>query len=42
MLNQAFAFLGAQTVIFQIDLQPGKRVAYKFSDYEIPADARIL
>ena len=42
MFNQAFAFIGAQTVIFRLSLQPGKRVAYRFSDFDIPRDARIL
>jgi hypothetical protein len=42
MLNQAFAFIGAQTVIFQIELQLGKRSIYRFSDFGIPRDARIL
>ena len=42
MLNQAFAFIGAQTIIFQLVLQQGKRTTYRFSDYGIPRDARIL
>jgi hypothetical protein len=42
MLNQAFAFIGAQTIIFQIELQPGKKASYRFSDYGVPRNARIL
>lgn len=42
MLNQAFAFIGAQTIIFRLDLQPGKRTSYRFSDYGIPRDAKVL
>jgi hypothetical protein len=40
MLNQAFAFIGAQTIIFQIVLQQGKRTTYRFSEYGIPRVAR--
>lgn len=42
MHNQAFAFIGAQTIIFRLDLQLGKRTSYRFSDYGIPRDARVL
>jgi hypothetical protein len=42
MHNQAFAFIGAQTLLFKLTLKPGQRTAYRFSDYGIPADAKIL
>lgn len=42
MLNQAFAFIGARTLLFRLHLQPATRVSYRFSDYGIPTDARIL
>lgn len=42
MYNQAFAFIGAQTLLFQLLLKSGQRATYRFSDYGIPSDAKIL
>jgi AcrR family transcriptional regulator len=42
MHNQAFAFIGAQTLLFQLLLKDGQRTIYRFSDYGIPQDAKIL
>lgn len=42
MHNQAFAFIGAQTLLFQLLLKNGQRTIYRFSDYGIPQDAKIL
>lgn len=42
MLNQAFAPIGARTTVFQLTLSAGRQLAYRFDQYGIPADARIL
>lgn len=42
MLNQAFVLAGASTAIFKLNLIPGRRLTYRFSDYGIPKDAKIL
>lgn len=42
MHNQAFVFVGARTGIFKFTLQSGKRFTYRFSNFGIPIDAKIL
>jgi len=42
MYNQAFAFIGARTLLFQLVLRGGQRTIYRFSDYGIPPDAKVL
>lgn len=42
MMNQAFAPLGARMTVFKLTLEKGKSTVYRFSDFGVPADARIL
>ena len=42
MDNQAYTFIGAETKVFTICLQEGQAYRYKFSDYGIPHDAKVL
>lgn len=42
MQNQAFVFIGAQTLLFQLELKNGLKTIYRFSDYGTPKDAKIL
>ena len=42
MHNQAFVLVGAVTGIFQLLLKPGERLTYRFTDYGVPGDAKIL
>jgi hypothetical protein len=42
MYNLPFYFIGAQSLSFQIMLQPGTRRIFRLTEYGIPADAKIL
>lgn len=40
--NTAFSFVGAISSHFEIELNPGERTTYRYSDHDIPSNARIL
>ncbi len=42
MFNEAFAFIGARTLLFDLPLRRGERTVFRFSDRGIPKDAKIL
>jgi hypothetical protein len=42
MDNQAYTLIGAETKVFIICLRKGQEYRYRFSDYDIPHDAKIL
>ena len=42
MFNQAFAFIGAQTLLFDLPLHRGESTRYRFSDKGVPHGAQIL
>jgi hypothetical protein len=42
MFSQAFVFVGARTSFFKLLLRNGQQFRYKYSDYGIPVDAKIL
>lgn len=42
MYNQAFAFIGAKSTIFQLTLKPGERITYSFAAMGVPVGAKVL
>ncbi|MDR6469566.1 hypothetical protein J2777_003294 [Paraburkholderia graminis] len=42
MMNQAFAPIGARTVVFQLDIKKGQPSGYRLSEFGVPEGARVL
>lgn len=42
MFNQVFTPIGAKSTVFKIKLKPNESTTYRFSDYSIPENAKIL